>query len=262
MGGWVRGEGRAPDASPCRPAAAPLLPGGSLSRAHPSFYQCGADDAYNPIGTPTRLETDWKFRFQSASTPCTKARDARPRSRTALQTDAPRQNLPWISAVGNHDIPTPGGVDTQINYGDSDAKWVLVRQRRQKSGLRLHIFYPFFVAALAIALLFHGHHRGRRQRARNHVEHEPLHREGGKGADEQLFHLSLLILSPLLAVSVNEEPSLWPLPGAGADGQLWPPLHRRSGWFGRRFCVTEPQNYCPVLNRRSDCLAQPFAHFI
>lgn len=45
----------------------------------------------------TRLYTDWYSLYQTAATPAI-------------------QNLPWYSTVGNHDLPTPGGVDTEIAY--------------------------------------------------------------------------------------------------------------------------------------------------
>lgn len=55
---------------------------------------------------PTRLVTDWANIYQTPSTPSIQA-------------------LPWLSVLGNHDIPTPGGVDAQIAYGAANANWVL-----------------------------------------------------------------------------------------------------------------------------------------
>ena len=71
-----------------------------------NFYQCGADDYFNPAGFPlangstamnTRLYTDWYSFYQTPTTPAI-------------------QNLPWYSTIGNHDLPTPGGVDLEIAY--------------------------------------------------------------------------------------------------------------------------------------------------
>ena len=71
-----------------------------------NFYQCGVDDYFNPSGFPlasgstannTRLYTDWYSFYQTSATPAI-------------------QNLPWYSTIGNHDLPTPGGVDVEIAY--------------------------------------------------------------------------------------------------------------------------------------------------
>lgn len=69
-------------------------------------YQCGVDDAFNPVGFPSRLQTDWANIYQSPATPNI-------------------AGLPWMSVLGNHDIPTPGGVDAQIGYGAKSANWIL-----------------------------------------------------------------------------------------------------------------------------------------
>ena len=64
---------------------------------------------FNPGGYPlgtganamsTRLYTDWYALYQTSATPAI-------------------QSLPWYSTIGNHDVPTPGGVDLEIAYDRS-----------------------------------------------------------------------------------------------------------------------------------------------
>ena len=68
-----------------------------------NFYECGADDMFNP-GLPTRLQTDFLNFYQTPQLPYI-------------------LNVPWYSVIGNHDVPTPGGVDLQIAYSDMTTLW-------------------------------------------------------------------------------------------------------------------------------------------
>lgn len=52
------------------------------------------------------MQTDWASIYQTPSTPAI-------------------QSLPWFHVIGNHDIPTPGGVDAQIAYSAMNKNWNL-----------------------------------------------------------------------------------------------------------------------------------------